>query len=67
MHIEHPERPSEPVFSDEQIEARIVQRRSTLVDWITTLDVADSLANNGESEDELARLERLLLPGHATG
>jgi protein-tyrosine phosphatase len=60
MQREHPERPNERVFTDEQIEARIDERIPVLVEWVSTFDVGAYLATVGLTVAQIARLRTLL-------
>lgn len=60
MKAEHPERPNEHVFTDDEIEGRIAERVAFLREWIDTYSVSDYLRDAGLSHLQVERLRELL-------
>jgi protein-tyrosine phosphatase len=56
----HPERASEQLYSQEELNDRIVERRAAMIDWIERLDVAGYLRDIGMSEVDIERLRARL-------
>jgi protein-tyrosine phosphatase len=56
----HPERSREDVYSEEDLTARVEERRAAMIEWIGGFDVGEYLIEIGLSQDDLARLTDLL-------
>ncbi len=58
---QHPERAREPIYGPEELDARIAERRTALIDWIGSFEVQSYLEEIGLSSVEIAQLTNLLL------
>lgn len=53
----HPERVREGLHSEEELTARVEERRAAMIDWIGSFDVGEYLSEVGLSQNDLARLK----------
>ncbi len=56
----HPERAHEELYSEEELTARVVERRGAMIEWIRGFDVVDFLSDIGLHPDHVARLSAKL-------
>lgn len=54
-------RPTDQPWAEEELNAALVDRRGVLLEWVEAFDVATYLLDSGVSEEQLMRLEQLLV------